>query len=675
MKFLNYPIIKFSFFLTIGILLAHYFSHSLKITPYALLIGLGLIFILWVIALKKLFQNSAFGIATYMVFILIGYVNFQYRLPENIPSHFINQASTEEANFLELKIAKELKPDNYNLKYIANLQALNGNTTTGDVLLLIKKDSIENSFRLDDILLINTSIETINSPQNPHQFDYAQYMKTLGVYGQVRSLPSQIILSEKGATTITGYAEEIRNHIITKLKATSIGTEERAIVQALVLGQKNEISKETFNEYAAAGAVHILAVSGLHVGIIYMILLAIFTPLRRLKYGRQIQSVLIVICLISFAIITGLSPSVTRAVTMFSFIALAGLLRRQTSTINTLALTYLVLLLVNPLWIFHVGFQLSYLAVFFIVWVQPLLRDLVISRNYLVRKLWGIITVTITAQLGLLPLSLYYFHQFPGLFIITNVVILPFLGILLAAGIVIIFLTLINSLPDWLAEFFSTIVKALNDFIAWVAGQEGFLFKDIPFSIFKVFGSYFVIVSLVLLWKQFNFKRLVISLVSIAVLISIFNYDQWRSADNELVLFQKSRQTLIAVKQEKGLTAFSSDTTQGVFKSYPLKSYKTAFQLSTFQQEKIPSYFVYNEQRILVIDSSDVYPSAVLVDILLLRESPKIHLEKALDSLKPKQVIADGSNYTSYVERWRATCLKRKIPFHHTGKKGAFIIN
>lgn len=673
MKFINYPIIKFSICVTLGILCAHYFGDYFTAPLYILPATLLILTILWFLARKQFFQNIAFGLMTFFVFFAIGYINYHYRLPENNANHYLNIVDKNN-QFLELKITKSLKPDNYNNKFIAETQAIAGKGTYGKVLLLVKKDSLSTSIQLDDIVLLDTNIFPINEPQNPHQFNYADYMKSLGIYGQIRSLPSEIIMRKKGATTITGFAEKIRTHIITKLKASPIEKEERAIIQALLLGQKNEISKETFDEYAAAGSVHILAVSGLHVGLIYFILLGLFSPLRRIKYGKQIQSILIILCLIGFAIITGLSPSVTRAVTMFSFVALAGLLKRQTSTINTLALSYLVLLLVNPLWIFHVGFQLSYLAVFFIVWAQPLLRDLIPSRNYVIRKIWGIITVTITAQLGLLPLSLYYFHQFPGLFIITNVVILPFLGLLLAAGIIIILLAVLNILPDWLAAVFSNVVRWLNDFIAWVAAQEDFLFQDIPFSIYKVFGTYFVIITVILLWKKFNFKRLALSLSSIAVLISIFSYDRWEGAENELVIFQKSRKTLIAAKQNQDLLVFSADSSAQIFNTYPLKSYKTAVGAITFQKEKIPSYFIFNQKHIVVIDSNGVYPKNSNTDILLLRDSARIHLERVLDSLQPKQVIADGSNYTSYVKRWRATCLKRQLPFHHTGKEGAFVI-
>ena len=197
MKFINYPIIKFAFFLTVGILVAHYFGDHFKAPLYLVLIPLICIGVLWAIARKKLFQNILFGIATYLAFITIGYINYQHRLPVNNNQHYKISEVDNTTHLLELKIAKELKPDFYNLKYIAKLNALDGEPVTGDVLLLMSKDSLVSPLLLDDIILINNHIQTIRAPQNPHQFDYAAYMRTLGIYGQIRSLPSEILMRQE----------------------------------------------------------------------------------------------------------------------------------------------------------------------------------------------------------------------------------------------------------------------------------------------------------------------------------------------------------------------------------------------------------------------------------------------------------------------------------------------
>src|SRR5690606_7904768 len=172
------------------------------------------------------------------------------------------------------------------------------------------------------------------------------------------------------------------------------------IIQALVLGEKKDIDKNLYNEYAAAGAVHILAVSGLHVGILYFILAFLLNPLKRIKSGSYLHAIIIVLLLWGFAMLSGLSPSVTRAVTMFSFFAVAGIFGRQTNTLNTLFLSFLTLLIINPMWLFQVGFQLSYLAVFFIVWLQPIFYKVGYSKSRIIRKIWTIISVTIAAQIG-----------------------------------------------------------------------------------------------------------------------------------------------------------------------------------------------------------------------------------------------------------------------------------
>ena len=230
------------------------------------------------------------------------------------------------------------------------------------------KDSLQKSFLPDDVLLVYALISEIPEPLNPHQFDYAAYMKSIGVYGQLRISEKDVLQKHNGAKTLIGIAQNLRAEIIEKLEKTKLKTDERAIIQALILGEKKDIDKTLYDKYAAAGAVHILAVSGLHVGIIYGILLLLFKPLTRWKYGRYLQVILIVFALWAFAMLSGLSPSVTRSVTMFSFFALAKLLNRETSSINVLFLSFLTLLIINPLLIFQVGFQLSYMAVFFIIW-------------------------------------------------------------------------------------------------------------------------------------------------------------------------------------------------------------------------------------------------------------------------------------------------------------------
>ncbi len=673
MKFINFPIVRFVFFLILGILTAHFFRVPFFFLKILLPLFL-LLFVLYLIARKQLFPNIFFGIVTYLCFFSIGFFSYQIRLPKFQQTHFSHKISEKEAAIFQLKITQTLKPDNFNNKYFAEVNAINGVPAKGKILLNISKDSLRKTFTSDEILLVDSSFSEIPKPLNPYQFDYSGYMKSLGVYGQLRISEKVILKKANGKTTITGIAEKIRSQIINKLEGTKLKTNERAIIQALILGEKKDIDKQLYSEYASAGAVHILAVSGLHVGILYLILGFLLRPLKRFPKGIILHSVLIVFCLWTFAVISGLSPSVSRAVTMFSFFAFAELLKRPTNSLNTLFLSLLVLLVFNPLWLFQVGFQLSYLAVFFIVWLQPMFQKMWYPKKYFVRKIWGIVTVTICAQLGVLPLSLYYFHQFPGLFLLTNLVVLPGLGIIMGIGLILVLLAIFEMLPNWFAEGYNFLIEALNNFIHWIAIQDEFLFSNIHFSVLKVSGMYLLIFALALFWKQLNYKTLMVSMVSISVYISIFIFDKMKNSSNEFVVFQKSRTSLFGYKNGADFILFKNASEEISTETYPIKSYKVATGIDKIFEEKIPKVLKYNSKTIMIMDSLEIFPKTKKVDYLILTQRTKVNLSRLIDSLKPKQIIADGSNYTSYVKRWEETCRKEKLPFHHTGKTGAFQI-
>lgn len=574
---------------------------------------------------------------------------------------------------MQLKIIEVLKLNRFHSKYFAELFRLNCEEVSGKILVNIRKDSLHKVFKVDDLLLISSEIEAVATTSNPHQFNYKKYLKNLGVHHQVHISEKQILQRSVGITTVKGFSENIRNHIIQKLSKTPIEKEQRVIIQALILGQRKDISKEMYGEYAAAGALHILAVSGLHVGILFLIFSWLLKPIEYFKFGKQTKSVLILLFLWGFAILAGLSPSVVRAVTMFSFFALAGMLNRPTNSFNTLFLSFFVLLVFNPNWLFHVGFQLSYTAVFFILWIQPKMYKLYIPKFYLDQLLWGIITVTLAAQIGITPLSLFYFHQFPGLFFITNLVILPFLTILLAGGLLVVLLTVCNQLPTSLALGYNWLIKQLNSFIRWVANQEAFLFDDISFSFSIMVASYFLIFAFILWWKIKKNTGLIYVLTSFTMLFGVIVWENESSRKEQLVVFHKSRNTLLGYQKDRALTLFQNDTLNH-FNQFPVKSYRVGSRITGYTSELLPEVFRYQNKTVLRLDSLGVYPSEK-IDIILLTNSPKVHLERLIDSVHPFLIVADGSNYTSYVHRWKATCIKRKIPFHHTGEKGAYIFD
>jgi len=239
MKFINFSIVKFAFFLTAGILVAHNFQ-----TDYYFYLFITLfisLFIVWLIIRNHLFQTIYFGIITYSCILFLGALSYQISLPEYQKHHYLqNDLSSLNEPILQLKVVDILKSDTYNSKYIAELIAIDKKSFSGKLLLKIKKDSAGTLLRIDDIVLISSTIQKIPIPLNPDQFDYSSYMKSLGVYGQIHINKQNILKQTKGTLTLKGQADKVRNYLIRNLKESSLTTNELAIVQALILGQKKK---------------------------------------------------------------------------------------------------------------------------------------------------------------------------------------------------------------------------------------------------------------------------------------------------------------------------------------------------------------------------------------------------------------------------------------------------
>ncbi|MDT0558484.1 ComEC/Rec2 family competence protein [Ichthyenterobacterium sp. W332] len=673
MKLLDFPIIKLTCCILFGILIACYIT--IPTVTSAILALIGFLTILFGYLFKSLGRSYWFGICVFITGISIGILTYNLHDQKRWKAHYNNIGINQnDVSLITFKITKRLKPSHFHNKYEAKILKINNEKVVGKILVNISKDSTESYLYVDEAYVINSKLSTISGPKNPFQFNYSDYLKKRHIYAQLFTTSEQLVKLKSIRTSVHAYAEGLRNKIIHNLKNSRLSEDELSIIQALLLGQRQDISKDIYDDYAKAGVIHILAVSGLHVGIIMLILQFLFKPLHRIKYGRYIALICITIFLWSFAVIAGLSPSVCRAVTMFTIVAFALNIKRFTNIYNTLAISAFVLLLWNPMFVFDVGFQLSYIAVIAIVSIQPLLFKLWIPKWVIPRKLWEVFTVTTAAQLGVLPLSLFYFHQFPGLFFLSNLVIIPFLGILLGTGLVIILLAYFNVLPDLISEVFGTAIYLLNTFIAWVSERESFLFTEISFGILQVMACY---VLLRLLYKYYinkTYKNLRYALFAVVLLQLSFIYYTWQRNDDLLIVFNKNRASLLGVQNNSKLDLYSN--LESLQNDYILSNYKIGNRIREITSKPLKSVFKYKDKTILIIDSLAVYNvSSFKPDVILLTNSPKLNLNRLLDSLKPQHVIADASNYKSYVERWKVTCENKKTPFHSTYEKGAFMLS
>ena len=671
-KLLSYHPLHFLVFLIIGIVIQFYINLwqfgflNLGITVAVILI---LLFIFTVF--KKYFVFTFLSL-TLWLFIGIGSVYIQEVI--NYSNYFENQ---KKVNAIYLvKVYQVLKPGNYYDKYKVEIIQVDSLMSRGKFLLNIQKDSIENQLQVDDVLALKPELKELIPSLNPHQFNYKDYLAKQGIRHQAFINNQQYIPVKNHKVTLLGLSAKFRRIIQQSLKNYHFSKNEFGVINALLLGQRQDISKELINDYANAGAIHILAVSGLHIGIILLILSWIFKPLKKLSRGKFIKLFLIVLLLWIFAFIAGLSASVVRAVTMFTFVAIGNVSNRKSNIYFSLITSMFFLLLVKPMFLFDVGFQLSYLAVFGIVWLQPKLYNLWNPKLKIIDKFWQLVTVSLAAQTIILPVSLYYFHQFPSLFIISNVVIIPFLGIILMGGILVIVLAFTNLLPQFLADFYGSIIYLMNQFVSWIANQEDYLFKNISVSNLLMMALYFSIFSGILFFSNRVAKRFILLLLSIITLQSVFVYEKHLiNSKNELIIFHKSRTSILGERKQNRLQVYHELDLIKIRELKLLASYQIGENVSLDFSNKFHNMYETKHNKLLIIDSLGIYEGLkIMHPIILLRHSPKINLKRLLDELNPKQIIADGNNYKSYINRWKIICKKEKTPFHYTGQNGAYII-
>jgi competence protein ComEC len=678
MKLLNFTIIKLTLCLILGIILAHSFHPSILLTFYST----GFLFIALFISLlatKKQFKKTVwFGVLCFLSFISTGMLLVNIHNQQNHSLHYSRfiQDENDSLNKITLRIRDVLKSGNYADKYIVDILKVNGNNTSGKVILNMDLDSIHTPLHVDKIYITKNNFSEVNKPLNPHQFNYKSYLEKQNIYHQIYAEHHTLFKLSSNTHTLFGVAYNIREHINKKLNNYNFSPDELGVINALLLGQRQDISDDILNNYKNAGAVHILAVSGLHVGVVLLILSLILKPIERFKHGKLIKTILLILLLWSFAVIAGLSASVTRAVTMFSIVTIGLNYKRPTNIFNTLFISMFVLLLFKPNFLFDVGFQLSYLAVFSIVLIHPIFNKLWRPKNKIVNVFWQTFIVSMSVQFGIIPISLYYFHQFPSLFFVSNLVIIPALGLILGFGILVIVLAVVNILPSILADFYGYIISLMNQIIGWVAKQEAFLFKDIAFNIGYVLASYMLIMALIRLYKKQNYVRLKLVLIAVILVQCAVFYTDYSLNRNELIVFHKSRHSVIAHSSQRNLAVthdFDSITSN---KDYVITNYVVGNHVKSIQEDTIQSVYLLNKEKLLVIDSLGLYNvKSFKPDYVLLRQSPKINLNRLIDSINPKYILADGSNYTSYIKRWEATCKNKKRHFHQTGKNGAFVIS
>lgn len=411
------------------------------------------------------------GILFTLSFVVAGIVLAQLSNPSLDKTHYSHCMANASGFGIKLKDSPAGNRGYYRClaEIVAVVSGNNQIRTSGLISLQFEGDSLCRLPLVDEIIWVKSEIDTLKDPVNPGEFNYAEYLRRKGVLYSVFAGDDQWLLSDQVVdVTLKGWLVGIRENLLSHLRSHKIEGREYAVLAALLLGKTSDIDKELMLSYSGAGAVHILAVSGLHVALIYVLLAPVFNRFFPGKKNRFIRTLIPSILLWIYAGITGFSPSVLRAALMFTCFILADNFQKENNIYNTMGASVVLLILWQPNIVFETGFQLSYLAVLGIVILQKRILSFYEPAHALLDKAWKLIAVSIAAQITTLPYTLYYFDQFPTWFLLTNLLVIPLSTIILYCGLGSFALLWWSSGVHFTLGLTSFLTRLMNDLMIFI---------------------------------------------------------------------------------------------------------------------------------------------------------------------------------------------------------------
>lgn len=519
-RWLPYPFLRFTPVWIAGILSANYFSLNISTGIWIAVILLYSVLVLAIPNRQMYRWHTLVGFCGLLTLFLTAYFYTHFRQLDRQSRH-LSRINNDYTHYV-VTVQEPAEARSRSFRSLVEVDYLLHQDSSGTVqnypangriiIYQPRADSLE-LLQYGDQILIKGKPQLVQEPANPQEFDYRQFLAQQYIYHQHYLTSEKWVHKGKEIPNLVLYhAYQVREQCRQILQAHIHDPQARGIALALVLGIKNELDDDIRAAYAAAGAMHVLAVSGLHVGIIYLVIAFLLQPLeRRGVWGKVIKALLCLLALWSYALLTGMSASVMRAATMFSFIIVANAIRRQTNIYNTIAASAFFLLMYDPMLLLSVGFQLSYLAVLGIVYLQPKIYRWITPNSKWLDWLWGLTAVSIAAQLATFPLGLYYFQQFPVYFWLSNILVIPAAYTILTLGLLSFVVGFTYpafvSHPSWLLE---KLIQGVNRGVMGIEQLPVSVLKNIYFSPSETVVLYGAIIFLLLLlyYRRFRFACL-----------------------------------------------------------------------------------------------------------------------------------------------------------------------
>lgn len=686
----NAPILRLLIPVIAGIL----FQFYIRLPVFSILlsgiiaVGAYLVFSILPAAFRFRFKILQGILVSFFLVAFGAFITWQKEV-RNLPA--TNKTLMDSGSFFIATIKEPLveKPKSY--KAIVTIEAIKNKKfqqrLKGKALVYFAKDSVSSKLEYGRKVIFKKPLMAIKNTGNPGAFDYAQYCAFQQIYQQVFLKKNEwLLLSSTNRSFLKESIYKTRTYILQTLGTYIPGNNESSLAKALLIGYRMDVDKDLVQAYTNVGVIHLIAISGMHLALIYYFLVWVFARVPLVSKSKILKLGLVLFCLWFFALLTGAPASVLRAAVMFTFIAIGDSFEKRKPVYNLLAASALVLLFYDPFLLWDVGFQLSYLAVLSILIFQRNIYNWVYFKNKIFDAVWKLASVSLAAQLLTLPVCIFYFHQFPLLFLLSNLIAIPLSTIALWGGLAIVLLSFIPAAALYLGKLTWCFIWLLNHSVLAINSIPFSLWSGLSVSITGVIILYFILIAFAYSFIKKNKAAFKLALGASLIFVSITAHSQWETFNQKKIIVYNISQHQ-AIDFIRGnhyhFVGDSSLDEKSQLSIYNIKPAHINFRLNKpsdlskifYKKNNLCQFY---STRFLIADSSiNYYPLAkkINMDYILITQNPSLTIADLTQNFECKNFIVDASNPSWKIEQWKKECEDLHLHFHSVSEQGAFVIN
>ncbi len=685
----TYPFIRLLVALTAGIIVQWYLHPPVEIvlclTAFILCV-VGSFLLLNDV--KKFALNWVRGACIFLLFVFTGMMLVWAQNMQNNPHWYNKIYKPNDALLITLEEPLVEKPKSF--KALASVNAVYDSnkwqSTKGYIILYFKQDAVTASLKYGTQIVLKKTLQPIQNSGNPAALNYKRFCLFQDITNQVfLSKNDYVVSSSTNINYLNQFLFASRDAALKTMQQNIYSPKALGIAEALLIGYRNDLDKDLVQAYSDTGVVHIIAISGMHIAIIYAMLVWMFQLLKPSKIKKWLEPITILLVIWMFTLIAGAAPSISRASVMFTCILIGKFLNRNGNIYNTLAASAFILLVYNPFNLWDVGFQLSYAAVFSIVTFFRTIYTRLYIKNKLLEKLWQLTSVTLSAQIFAVPIVIYHFHQLPILFLISNLIAVPLSGFILYAELALFCFSWWHTAAAFIGSVIEKSINFLNGFIQYIDQTYFSVWDGLHISIWQLLLFFCAIIA-TSIWLLHKSKTAFIASLCFIIMffllrdIDVLNHKQ----QQKIIVYNVPQHTAIDFIGGNSCW-FSGDSlvlTDPLLRNFNLKFSRIQDRISLNKNVLIPqihnTILSVNGKKVLLLNQHISKVTAqvkIKLDVIIITEDIKNSIHDLQNIFDCNMYIMSGKIPAWKCEQWKKDCEQLHLRFHAVTQQTASVLN